>query len=152
MEKWGGGIRIMLLLALFWIFVVGGIILLISLPNSEIKSSDVDSYIMEVEERVRESGEIILYSFRQRTYEGIREVYSWVVIEDSIIQFRNKKLSDIIKKDNIVSIDSELAGVLITLKEPQENALDFKGNGEIEMFNICCFPEVMAYLEDWFKN
>lgn len=152
MEKWGGGIRIMLLLVLLWIFIIGGMILLLNLPSSEIKSPDGDEYITEVEERVKESGETILYSFRQRTYEGIREVYSWVVIEDSIIQFRNKKLSDIIKKENIVSIDSELAGILITLKEPQENALDFKGNGEIEMFNICCFSEVIAYLEDWFKQ
>ena len=142
----------MLLLVLLWIFIIGGMILLLNLPSSEIKSPDGDEYITEVEERVKESGETILYSFRQRTYEGIREVYSWVVIEDSIIQFRNKKLSDIIKKENIVSIDSELAGILITLKEPQENALDFKGNGEIEMFNICCFPEVIAYLEDWFKQ
>ena len=142
----------MLLLVLFWIFIIGGMIVLLNLPSSEIKSPDGDEYITEVEERVKESGETILYSFRQRTYEGIREVYSWVVIEDSIIQFRNKKLSDIIKKENIVSIDSELAGILITLKEPQENALDFKGNGEIEMFNICCFPEVIAYLEDWFKQ
>lgn len=142
----------MLLLVLLWIFIIGGMIVLLNLPSSEIKSPDGDEYITEVEERVKESGETILYSFRQRTYEGIREVYSWVVIEDSIIQFRNKKLSDVIKKDNIASIDSELAGVLITLKEPQENALDVKGNGEIEMFNICCFPEVIAYLEDWLKQ